>query len=92
MTALPVYHKSCSIDPHHTHQFINRIYDIEAQIYKGLLHLEGSELAGVNLSEILFTQWRSSVGVRKPSPLNTCPRCPPQAAHVISTLIPSGSG
>lgn len=42
--------------------------------------------------ETLLTQWRSSVGVLKPSPLNTCPKCPPQDAHVISTLLPSGSG
>lgn len=48
--------------------------------------------AGVNFIETLFTQWRSSVGVLKPSPLNTWPRCPPQAVHVISTLLPSGSG
>lgn len=46
----------------------------------------------MNLIETLFTQWRSSVGVLKPSPLNTWPRCPPQAAQVISTLRPSGSG
>lgn len=41
---------------------------------------------------MLLTQCRSSVGVGNPSPLNTWPRCPPQAAHVISILLPSGSG
>ena len=41
---------------------------------------------------MLLTQWRSSVGVLKPSPLNTWPKCPPQAAQVISVLLPSGSG
>lgn len=46
---------------------------------------------GANLRETLLTQCRSSVGVGKPSPLKTCPRCPPQAAHVISILLPSGS-
>lgn len=43
-------------------------------------------------NEIEFTQCLSSVGVLKPSPLNTCPRCPPQAVQVISTRLPSGSG
>lgn len=47
---------------------------------------------GVNLTEMLLTQCRSSVGVLNPSPLNTWPRCPPQAAQVISVLLPSGSG
>lgn len=49
-------------------------------------------MCGINLTETLLTQWRSSVGVEKPSPLKTCPKCPPQAAHVISVLLPSGSG
>jgi hypothetical protein len=46
----------------------------------------------MNLSEILLTQCRSSVGVLNPSPLKTCPKCPPQAAQVISIRLPSGSG
>ncbi|KAJ0917450.1 hypothetical protein HanRHA438_Chr05g0206091 [Helianthus annuus] len=45
----------------------------------------------VNLMEILLTQCLSSVGVLKPSPLNTWPKCPPQAVQVISVLLPSGS-
>lgn len=61
--------------------------ETEARTY----HSEDSEFPGVNLSDTLLTQWRSSVGVRKPSPLKTWPRCPPQAAHVISILRPSGS-
>lgn len=35
----------------------------------------------------LLTQWRESVGVGKPSFLNSWPRWPPQLAHVISTRI-----
>lgn len=46
---------------------------------------------GMNLTETLLTQWRSSVGTLNPSPLNTWPKCPPHAAHVISVLLPSGS-
>lgn len=53
---------------------------------------EDSEaLAGTNLTETLLTQCRSSVGVWNPSPLKTWPKCPPQAAQVISVLLPSGS-
>lgn len=64
------------------------------QIYTTLLslHSEESEFGALNFSDMLLTQCRSSVGVRNPSPLKTWPRCPPQAAHVISTLRPSGSG
>jgi len=51
-----------------------------------------AQRAGLNFIETLLTQWRSSVGVLNPSPLNTWPRCPPQAAQVISVLLPSGSG
>lgn len=43
-------------------------------------------VAGMNLSEIELTQWRSSVGVGKPSPLNKWPRCPPHFLQVISIL------
>jgi hypothetical protein len=57
-----------------------------------ILHSEGAEFAGANLMETLLTQWRSSVGVLNPSPLKTWPKCPPQAVHVISVLLPSGSG
>jgi hypothetical protein len=32
--------------------------------------------AGVKFNETLFTQCRASVGVLKPSPLNTWPKCP----------------
>nr|WVD56317.1 methioninesulfoxide reductase [Botrytis cinerea]WVD56318.1 methioninesulfoxide reductase [Botrytis cinerea] len=32
----------------------------------------------------LLTQCLSSVGVLKPSPLNTCPKWPPQFEHTIS--------
>lgn len=35
----------------------------------------------------LFTQCLSSVGVGNPSPLNTCPRWPPQFEQVISTRL-----
>lgn len=42
--------------------------------------------SSLNFSEIELTQCLSSVGVSKPSPLNTCPRCPPQAVQVISVL------
>ncbi len=45
--------------------------------------------AGVKFNEILFTQCRASVGVLKPSPLNTWPKCPPHAVQVISTRLPS---
>lgn len=48
-------------------------------------------LEGANLIEMLLTQWRSSVGVLKPSPLNTCPRWPPHAVQVISVRLPSAS-
>lgn len=40
----------------------------------------------VNLKLTLLTQCRSSVGVLYPSPLNTCPKCPPQLLHTISVL------
>lgn len=56
------------------------------------LHDEAGTSAGINLIETLLTQWRSSVGVLNPSPLKTWPKWPPQAAHVISVLLPSGSG
>ena len=46
--------------------------------------------AGMNLREMLLTQCRVLVGVLNPSPLNICPKCPPQAAHVISVRLPSG--
>lgn len=53
---------------------------------------EMSHDGGANLIETLLTQWRSSVGVLNPSPLNTWPKWPPHAAQVISVLLPSGSG
>lgn len=34
----------------------------------------------------LLTQCLSSVGVSYPSPLNTCPKCPPQFVQTISVL------
>lgn len=40
--------------------------------------------SSVNRKLTLFTQCLSSVGVGYPSPLNTCPRCPPQLLHTIS--------
>ena len=40
----------------------------------------------VNLKLTLLTQCLSSVGVLYPSPLNTCPKCPPQLLHTISVL------
>jgi hypothetical protein len=40
----------------------------------------------VNFKLILFTQCRSSVGVGYPSPLKTCPKCPPHFVQVISVL------
>lgn len=57
-----------------------------------LSRLQSEGFARVNFIETLFTQWRSSVGVLNPSPLKTWPKCPPQAAQVISVLLPSGSG
>lgn len=42
--------------------------------------------SSVNLKLTLFTQCLSSVGVGYPSPLNTCPKCPPQLLHTISVL------
>ena len=40
----------------------------------------------------LLTQWRSFVGVGKPSPLKTCPKWPLHAAQTISIrLVPSSS-
>lgn len=39
-----------------------------------------------NLILTLFTQCLSSVGVGYPSPLNTCPKWPPQFEHTISVL------
>ena len=38
-----------------------------------------------------LTHSRVSLSVRC-SPRNSCPKCPPQFAHCISVLIPSGSG
>lgn len=40
--------------------------------------------SSVNLKLMLLTQCLSSVGVGYPSPLNTCPKCPPQLAQTIS--------
>src|ERR1700733_1661540 len=40
----------------------------------------------LNFKLMLFTQCLSSVGVLYPSPLNTCPRCPPQLLQTISVL------
>lgn len=42
--------------------------------------------------QIPLTQWRSLVGVGKPSFLNTWPKCPLHWAHTISIRLPSGSG
>lgn len=42
--------------------------------------------SSVNRKLTLFTQCLSSVGVGYPSPLNTCPKCPPQLLHTISVL------
>ena len=39
---------------------------------------------GANFMLTLLTQCLSSVGVAYPSPLNTCPRWPPQFEHTIS--------
>ena len=57
-----------------------------------LICCQASSEAGMNLREMLLTQCRVLVGVLNPSPLNICPKCPPQAAHVISVRLPSGSG
>src|SRR6476646_6873305 len=46
--------------------------------------------AGTNFSEIEFTQCLVFFGVKR-SPTNTCPRCAPQLAQMISTLLPSAS-
>jgi hypothetical protein len=46
--------------------------------------VSGSSL--LNFKLILFTQCLSSVGVLYPSPLKTCPRCPPQFEQTISVL------
>lgn len=40
--------------------------------------------SSLNRKLTLFTQCLSSVGVGYPSPLNTCPKCPPQLLHTIS--------
>jgi len=45
---------------------------------------------GTNFIDIEFTQWRIFFSV-KPSPVNTCPRCPPQRAQAISVRMPSAS-
>lgn len=44
-------------------------------------------VAGLKRRLTEFTQWRSSVGVGKPSPLNTWPRWPPHLEHRISTRL-----
>src|SRR5206468_6718640 len=46
---------------------------------------------GTNLREIEFTQCRVFLAVNR-SPTKTWPRWPAQAAHSISTRLPSGSG
>ena len=43
--------------------------------------------AGTKRRLTLFTQWRSSVGVGNPSPLNTWPKWPPQLLHKISVRL-----
>lgn len=40
----------------------------------------------LNLKETLLTQCLSSAAPPKPSPLNTCPRWPPQFAQITSVL------
>ena len=39
---------------------------------------------GTNLSTVPLMQYLLSVGVSNPSPLNTCPKCPPQEEHNTS--------
>ena len=48
--------------------------------------------AGLYRRQTPFTQCLSSVGVAKPSPLNTCPKWEPQLLQTISILRPSASG
>ena len=70
-----------------THTFFLFISKLDWKFYS-----EPEAFAGTNLTETLLTQCLSSVGVLNPSPLKTWPKCPPHAAHVISVLLPSGSG
>ena len=46
-----------------------------------------AETDGDQFQPEVRVQTTDLLGLGKPSPLNTCPKCPPQAAQVISVLV-----